>query len=312
MAEVSTSTPLLRTEYRYTLVLLLRPLLCTIPRFRRASFLIADAFGTSFDCDPAKNLCLENLSGVTHIRMFYQTLVSSLRLVFFFILTSAMNALLSQTITVIGGGSVGSTLALAILKSGKVGNVLIAARDPAKTKAKLDEEGKSDLEVQDMKAAIGAGDVLILAVPSVHSDEAIKKMVESLGDVSNKILIDLMNPLSDFQDGLQIRWEQGTSSGEYIQSLLPNTKVYKAFNTLGVEHMSDGTGKDMLFAGPDKDIANVIATVGYKPIYVGPIRYARNLEAMAELWIHCAIPPLPANYLGRDWTFKLAGNYNEE
>lgn len=239
-------------------------------------------------------------------------LALSFHLIALFSSIPMMSALISQTITVIGGGSVGSTLASAILKSGKVGKVLIAARDPAKTKAKLDEEGKSDLEVQDMKTAIGVGDVLILAVPSVHTDEAIKKMVETLGDVSNKILIDVMNPVSEFPDGLQIRWEQGTSGGEYIQSLLPNTKVYKAFNTLGVEHMSDGTGKDMLFAGPDKDIADVIATIGYKPIYVGPIRYARNLEAMAELWIHCAIPPLPANYLGRDWTFKLAGNYNEE
>jgi predicted dinucleotide-binding enzyme len=228
------------------------------------------------------------------------------------IISPTMSALLSQTITVIGGGSVGSTLASAILQSGKVGKVLIAARDPAKTKAKLDEIGKSNLEVQDMNTAISAGDVLILAVPSAHSDEGLKNIVETLGDVSNKILIDATNPLSEFGDGLQIRWEQGISAGEFIQSLLPSTKVYKAFNTLGVEHMSDGTGKDMLFAGPDNGIANVIATIGFKPIYVGPIRYARNLEAMAELWIHCAIPPLPANYLGRDWTFKLAGNYNEE
>jgi predicted dinucleotide-binding enzyme len=238
--------------------------------------------------------------------------ISSFRLVFFFILAPAMSALLSQTITVIGGGPVGSTLASAILKSGKVGKVLIATRDPAKTKAKLDEEGKSDLEVLDMKTAIGAGDVLILAVASLYSDEAIKKMAESLGDVSSKILIDLTNPFTAYPDGLEIRWEQGTSGGELLQSLLPNTKVYKAFNTLGVEHMSDGTGKDMLFAGPDKDIADLVATIGYKPIYVGPIRYARNLEAMAELWTHCAIPSMPANYLGTHWTFKLAGNYNEE
>jgi hypothetical protein len=198
-------------------------------------------------------------------------------------------------------------------------------------------------------------------------------MVDTLGDLRNKVLIDATNPFSSFPDGLQARWEQGTRGGEYIQSLLPNTKVYKAFNTLGVliaslvwqhgtakintspaatavaisctskvdfpmatnfafvltssraaittlstfpdldivEHMADGTGKDMLFAGPDAAIANVIAMIGYNPIYVGPIRYARNLEAMAELWTNCAISQLPANYLGLDWTFKLAGQYNE-
>jgi 8-hydroxy-5-deazaflavin:NADPH oxidoreductase len=235
------------------------------------------------------------------------------RLFFLFIMATTTETMLlsTQTITVIGGGPVGSTLATSIAKSGLVGKVLIAARDPVKTKAKLDEIGKSDLEVQDMVTAIAAGDVLILAVASCHTNEAIQAMVETLGDLSNKVLIDATNPLTEFPDGLQVRWEQGTSGGEYIQSLLPNTKVYKAFNTLGVDHMADGTGKDMLFAGPDAAIANVIATIGYNPIYVGPIRYARNLEAMAELWIHCAIPPLPANYLGRDWTFKLGGNYNE-
>jgi 8-hydroxy-5-deazaflavin:NADPH oxidoreductase len=227
--------------------------------------------------------------------------------------TTTNNTLLlsTQTITVIGGGLVGSTLATAMSKSRKVNRVVIAARDPVKTKAKLVAMGKSTLEVQDMATAVAAGDVLILAVPCCHTNDAIKAMVETLGDLRNKVLIDATNPFSSFPDGLQVRWELGTSGGEYIQSLLPNTKVYKAFNTLGVEHMADGTGKDMLFAGPDAAIANVIAMIGYNPIYVGPIRYARNLEAMAELWTHCAISQLPGNYLGHDWAFKLAGQYNE-
>ena len=171
--------------------------------------------------------------------------------------------------------------------------------------------GKGHLMVQESAIAIAAASVLILATVSIQNDEDLKEMIESLGDLSNKILIDATNPLSEFSDGLQVRWKQGTSAGEYIQSLLPNTKVYKAFNTLGVEHMSDGTGKDMMYAGPDKDIAPIVASIGYRPIYVGPIRYARNLEAIAELWIHCAVPPLQGNYLGRDWTFGIAGNVEE-
>ena len=221
------------------------------------------------------------------------------------------SAFSTQTLAVIGGGQVGATLADSILKSGQMGTVLIAARDVAKTTSKLEEMGKSHLTVQDTATAIAAATVLILATVSIHNDEGLKEMIESLGDLSNKILIDATNPLSEFSDGLQIRWAQGTSGGEYIQSLLPNTKVYKAFNTLGVEHMSDGTGKDMMYAGPDKDIAPIVAAVGYRPIYVGPIRYARNLEAIAELWIHCAVPPLAGNYLGRDWTFGIAGKMEE-
>lgn len=124
-------------------------------------------------------------------------------------------------------------------------------------------------------------------------------------------IINATNPLTSFQDGLEVRWSQGTSGGDVLQKYLPDAKVYKAFNTVGVEHMADAHGKDMLFAGPDDSIADVVAAVGYKPFYVGPIRYARNLEAIAELWIHCSIPPLPGNYLGRDWTFGVAGNPEE-
>lgn len=47
-------------------------------------------------------------------------------------------------------------------------------------------------------------------------------------------------------------------------------------------------GKDMMFAGDadeisQKIVAEVIKAVGFNSFYVGPIRYARNLEAMAEL-----------------------------
>lgn len=226
-------------------------------------------------------------------------------------IANMVSAFSSQTLTVIGGGQVGATLADGILKSGQFGTVLIAARDVTKTKAKLEEMDKSHLTVQDSATAIAAASVLILATASIHDDNGLKEMVESLGDLSDKILIDATNPLSEFSDGLEVRWKQGISGAEFVQSLLPNTKVYKAFNTLGVELMVDGTGKDMMYAGPDKDIAPIVASIGYRPIYVGPIRYARNLEAIAELWIHCGVPPLPGNYLGRDWSFAIAGKMEE-
>ena len=52
----------------------------------------------------------------------------------------------------------------------------------------------------------------------------------------------------------------------------------------------------------------VVAGVGFKPFYVGPIRYARNLEAIAELWIHMAIPPLGARTTSRKFWFSISGD----
>jgi predicted dinucleotide-binding enzyme len=223
-----------------------------------------------------------------------------------------MALLSSKTIAVIGGGSVGSTLANCL--QGKAKSVVVGARNPQKTRGELAEKGL-DLTVESLASAISSADILILATPSVHSDESLRGLAHSLGDVSSKVVIDATNPLSEFADGLQVRWAQGSSGGEVLQEALPTAFVYKAFNTVGVEHMADPAGKDMLFCGPpdEKELVQaVVAAVGFKPYYVGPIRYARNLEAMAELWIHCAIPPLPAANFGRDWTFGVSGNPNEQ
>jgi 8-hydroxy-5-deazaflavin:NADPH oxidoreductase len=222
------------------------------------------------------------------------------------------NYLTSKTVAILGGGQVGSTLAKAILDSGKAKMVVIAARDPEKTKTKLLEQGIDSMSVEESSSAIASADVIILATPSLHSDEEILKVAQSMGDVAGKIIIDSTNPVSEFQDGLQIRWKQGTSGGEVFQGALPSAFVYKAFNTIGVEHMSCAEGKDMFFCGSSEDdesletVREVVSAVGFNPIYVGPIRYARNLEAMAELWIHCAIPPLPGANLGREWSFAAA------
>ena len=78
------------------------------------------------------------------------------------------------------------------------------------------------------------------------------------------------------------------AGGEVLAAALPNAFVFKAFNTIGVEQMSvpDGsaiTGEQlvMLYAGPEEKKAvagEVVAATGFRPAYVGPIRYARNLE----------------------------------
>ena len=232
----------------------------------------------------------------------------------------------SKTIAVIGGGSVGSTLANSLVQGFSAAaindnpaaqsspKVVIGARDPAKTQAALagTDGTKKELTVLPLTEAIAAADVLILATPSVHTDDDIEALAKSLGDVTGKVIIDATNPLSEFSDGLQVRWMQGTSGGEVLQKCLPESKVYKCFNTIGVDWMDRDKalagGMEMLYCGPDSGIEELVALVGFQPRYVGPIRYARNLEAMAELWIHCAIPPMPAKQLGRDWGFALKGS----
>ncbi|EFN57935.1 expressed protein [Chlorella variabilis] len=145
--------------------------------------------------------------------------------------------------------------------------------------------------------------VLILSTPSwdpPKQREQIKAMAASLGPgAKGKLLIDVINGLNAWPS-LALDWAGGPSSSEIVQEELPETAVYKAFSTVGVEQMTapdgsliNGQQLTMLFAGPaeKKDaVAAVVAGAGFQPRYVGPIRYARNLDAIAELWIHLSIP----------------------
>ncbi|GAB4817922.1 hypothetical protein N2152v2_004968 [Parachlorella kessleri] len=112
-------------------------------------------------------------------------------------------------------------------------------------------------------------------------------------DAVGKVLVDVTNP---FSSDLSVRWKEGTSAAEVLQQTLPGTYVYKAFNTIGVEHMAHPNGEliagkrlSMMFAGPAEyhgKCAEIVEAVGFIPEWVGPIRYARNLEAVAELYVH--------------------------
>eukprot|EP00986_Skeletonema_menzelii_P015803 scaffold12700_cov142-Skeletonema_menzelii.AAC.13 len=217
-------------------------------------------------------------------------------------------------ITILGGGNVGSTLAQKLAISNKFAYVQIAARDPVKTIASIQQKGINNVSVvASTPDSLAASHVVILATPGLYKDEDIQSFTTSLGDMTDKIIIDATNPLGPFSGGLQVMtWEGGKSSGEKLQLHLPNSKVYKTFNTVGVEHMRDALGKEMLIAGdPDpfhRAIAEaVVAAVGFKPFFVGPIRYSRNLEAMAELWIHMAIPGLGGRDTSRNFWFSIGG-----
>lgn len=220
-------------------------------------------------------------------------------------------------VTILGGGNVGSTLAKKLVQSNKFGSVKIAARDPTKTTSSIREKGVTNVVsvVAATPEALSTSNVVILAMPGLYEDEDIKSfIVSSLGDMTDKVILDATNPLGPYTEGLQVKtWEGGISSGEKLQQHLPNAKVYKTFNTVGVEHMREALGKEMLIAG-DADPSyraiaeSVVAAVGFKPFYVGPIRYARSLEAMAELWIHMAIPGLGGRDTSRNFWFSISGD----
>lgn len=155
--------------------------------------------------------------------------------------------------------------------------------------------------------------LILLTVPGMRLEEEYAALASQLGSgAEGKAIIDATNPLSPFPD-LAVYWDGNKSAGELLQAALPKSFVFKGFNTVGLNHLGnpDGSlilGRDaslgplkMLYCGPSEQrelAAQIINAVGFRPVYVGPIRYARNLEAIAELWIHLAIPGIGSS---EDW-----------
>jgi len=220
---------------------------------------------------------------------------------------------MSVKVAVIGAGGVGVTLGDAMAKNGAEVRYGVRNPDSEKTQKMLQERPPATV-AEPVVDAVAWADAIVLATPGSPTEEGIKEVAASLGPgTANKVILDATNPLSAFQDGLQVRWGQPTSGGEVLQEALPDAAVYKAFNTIGVEHMAAADGSQvtgeqltMLFCGSNdaekKELAStIIAKVGFTPVYCGPIRYARNLEAIAELWIHEAI----FNGQGRNFHYQF-------
>lgn len=224
---------------------------------------------------------------------------------------------------IIGSGQVGLAVASNLVAKGC--DVVFGGRDPLKTAAKVRAVLPS-VETLTVAEAIATAEAVLLAVPGAPDDDGIRATATQLGDCAGKVVLDATNPLTPFP-ALAVRWGQTKSGGEILAEALPQAKVYKAFNTVGAEHIARPDGsltnqklpEDMLVAGdPDPSARGlamaVVKAAGFRPHYVGPIRYARNLEAIAELWIHLSAPVIgdTEECWGRSFNFGIFGPITEK
>jgi len=100
-----------------------------------------------------------------------------------------------------------------------------------------------------------------------------------------------------------------TSAGELVQSWLPDSKVVKAYNTIGAKVLLnpnyDGTMATGFYCGNNsaakKVVAELIAQSGFEPIDCGDLTQSRNLEAMTLLFLNLAFK----QGMGGQIAFKL-------
>jgi 8-hydroxy-5-deazaflavin:NADPH oxidoreductase len=186
-------------------------------------------------------------------------------------------------IGIIGMGNVGSALGGKWARAGH--DVCFGVRDPGKAE-KLSAAKKLSASLGSVSEAAQA-EVILLAVRWASIPDALK----SAGDLSGKILLDCTNPVDAAFTELTMGHD--TSAGEVIAMMEPRARVVKIFNTNGAKNMADnnyGPHKvTMFYAGNDpaanKLAGQLAADIGYEPIELGPLKYARLLEPLAMAWI---------------------------
>ncbi len=171
-------------------------------------------------------------------------------------------------------------------------DVLVLDNDPEQAKQLAEELRTSAAGAATAEGGAAGeqlrGDVVVLAV---YYDAA-QSAVDRYGDqLEGKVVIDITNPVNaETFDGLVT--PAGSSAAEELEKKAPDgAKLVKAFNTTFAGTLVDGrvddTPLDVLIAADDEQakrtVAELVTGSGLNAIDAGPLRRARELEALGFL-----------------------------
>lgn len=139
---------------------------------------------------------------------------------------------------------------------------------------------------------VATGDVVVLAVPY----PAVKEVLATHGEnLTGRIVVDITNPLN-FETFDSLTVPADSSAAQEIAAAVPGARVVKAFNTTFAATVASGAvgavTTTVLLAGDDAEaktlLADILTAGGLRAIDAGPLRRARELEALGFLQITLA------------------------
>jgi 8-hydroxy-5-deazaflavin:NADPH oxidoreductase len=193
-------------------------------------------------------------------------------------------------VTIIGIGNMARGIATRLLAGGN--SVTLVGREPERAQslvADLMPAAKGGATVRAVPESSPLLDeMVILAIPYSAVTDVTQKFHKQL---AHKIVVDITNTLNETYDDLAT--PPGTSGAEEIAKLLPATRVIKAFNTTFASTLVIGAAAgqplDVFIAGDDGAAKKVLGVLveggGMRPIDVGPLKRARQLEGLGLLAI---------------------------
>lgn len=199
-------------------------------------------------------------------------------------------------IAIIGSGNVGGALAQGWAKAGHTVTFGVRNKDEFKGN-RLGQQ--KNISAANIAEAVSQSEVIVIAaIPA-----AVQSIVEVMGDVSNKIIIDTMN-------SVRAKPEPFSNTTEALLKLTSCKDIVKCFNSTGAENMNNpiynGKGIDMFYAGDSekaKKIAEQLANdIGFEKVYdFGGSDKFNLLEQFALSWINLAM----MQGYGRNIAFKV-------
>ncbi len=215
------------------------------------------------------------------------------------------------SIAVIGTGDMGDSLGPKFAEMGY--RVTYGSRDPTRQSVQdLVKRTGPGASATSQREAANEAEIVVLAIPW----PAMEQVAQNLGNLDGKVVIDISTTGRQADDGYMESMVE-TSSAEMIQEWNPGAKVVKtmfASSAVIDEPMVFGERIATFIAADDREAKEVAAQIAHElglvPLDAGPLRQAREIEAVARLWW---VPILqrrsqewelavrPANYWACQW-----------